>query len=238
MKALRLKLFQETACYTKPFSRKVTETYPLPPYSVIKGMIHALLHADRLIPMAISIQGNYESKVVDYRKTYMVKKGPAFPIIMDGLSTAPNYSNAQMTSMPLYSHMLFHVELLIHITAEESILQQIFYSLSASDSALSIGRYEDLAVLLDNPAFVEVKETDEVSIHQYSMYIPEKYVYNDLSLDGIPYQLNWTYEVINGIRQWRKIPSIYVTFPRFLNTETVLTEAFVDQDGHPVFWNI
>ncbi|REJ22523.1 CRISPR-associated protein Cas5, partial [Caldibacillus debilis] len=30
MKALRIKAFQETACYTKPFANKVTETYPLP----------------------------------------------------------------------------------------------------------------------------------------------------------------------------------------------------------------
>lgn len=35
MKILRLKLFQESACYKKPFAFKVAETYPLPPYSTI-----------------------------------------------------------------------------------------------------------------------------------------------------------------------------------------------------------
>lgn len=35
MKVLKLKLFQETACYKKPFAFKVAETYPLPPYSTI-----------------------------------------------------------------------------------------------------------------------------------------------------------------------------------------------------------
>ena len=35
MKILKLKLFQETACYKKPFAFKVAETYPLPPYSTV-----------------------------------------------------------------------------------------------------------------------------------------------------------------------------------------------------------
>ncbi|KPC99014.1 CRISPR-associated protein [Geobacillus sp. BCO2] len=73
MKALRLKLFQETACYKKPFASKVAETYPLPPYSTVKGMIHALLRADRFIPMRLSVQGEYEAKLLDYQRHYFLK---------------------------------------------------------------------------------------------------------------------------------------------------------------------
>ena len=45
MKALRIKAYQETACYKRPFANKVTETYPLPPYSTVKGMLHAVMAA-------------------------------------------------------------------------------------------------------------------------------------------------------------------------------------------------
>ena len=45
MKILKLKLYQETACYKKPFATKVAETYPLPPYSTIIGMFHKILQA-------------------------------------------------------------------------------------------------------------------------------------------------------------------------------------------------
>ena len=51
MKILKLKLYQETACYKKPFATKVAETYPLPPYSTIIGMFHKILQAE---PGAVS----------------------------------------------------------------------------------------------------------------------------------------------------------------------------------------
>ena len=124
MKALRIKAFQETACYTKPFANKVTETYPLPPYSTVKGMIHALLNANEYIPFSLSIQGDYESMIIDYRKTYFVKKREFnMPIIMDGLNI-PVPKHSSMESMPLYTHMLYNVDLVIHVTAEEEILEK------------------------------------------------------------------------------------------------------------------
>ncbi len=61
MAVLRLKLFQETACYKKPLAFKVSETYPLPPYSTVKGMLHALVDATEFIPMRISVQGTYDT---------------------------------------------------------------------------------------------------------------------------------------------------------------------------------
>lgn len=54
MKLLRLKIFQETACYLKPFAFKVGETFPLAPFSTVKGMLHAVLDAKEYIPMNIS----------------------------------------------------------------------------------------------------------------------------------------------------------------------------------------
>ena len=55
MRALRLDLFQETACYKKPFALKISETYPLPPYSTVNGMLHKLLDAKEYIPINICI---------------------------------------------------------------------------------------------------------------------------------------------------------------------------------------
>lgn len=75
MKVLRLKLFQETACYKKPLAFKVGETYPLPPYATVKGWAHALLSADQLIPMRVSVQGGYEAKIMDIRLITCSKNG-------------------------------------------------------------------------------------------------------------------------------------------------------------------
>lgn len=63
--ALRVKLYQQTACYKKSMAQKAKETYPLPPYSTVKGFLHYVLGANELIPMEISIQGTHEGKLFD-----------------------------------------------------------------------------------------------------------------------------------------------------------------------------
>lgn len=75
MKIMRLKLFQETACYKKPFAFKVAETYPLPPYSTVIGMFHKILQAKsgEYFPMNISIQGEFESIFSNYQNLRMYK---------------------------------------------------------------------------------------------------------------------------------------------------------------------
>ncbi|MDG4656921.1 type I-B CRISPR-associated protein Cas5b [Ectobacillus antri] len=231
MKSLRLKLFQETACYTKPFANKVGETYPLPPYSTVKGMIHQLLQANELLPLRFSVQGKYESKIIDYRKSYMVKKqSVSMPIIFDGLAgSIPVQDN--MSSIPLYTHMLFHVQVIIHIAGEEELLERIQDAILHTDTYLSLGRHEDL-VRVDEAVIVTLEECEEFK-SAYSMYVPKYYFESDYP-KGIPYRLNWTYNIVNGIREWSKIPVLYVS-------ENTLIEEdgkFLQTDGeHVVLWN-
>jgi len=42
MKGVRVKIYQEVANYKKPTSSQLKETYPLPPYSTVIGMVHSL----------------------------------------------------------------------------------------------------------------------------------------------------------------------------------------------------
>ncbi|WP_047153413.1 type I-B CRISPR-associated protein Cas5b [Aneurinibacillus tyrosinisolvens] len=245
MNVLRLKLYQETVCYTKPFANKVAETYPLPPYSTVKGFIHEVLQAKTLVPFSLSIQGTYESKIVDYRKTYMVKKkAVAMPIILDGLNTAVPYDNQVMTSMPLYTHMLYNVQLVVHIKAEASILQDIYEAFQTYDRCLSLGRHEDL-VRVDHVEFVTLSQEEEVDL-PCAAYIPKSCIAEAEHISGIPYQLNWTYTIKNGIREWEKVPVLYVTENTGLDSEQFSEPIYVDKTDqdksvpgkiYPVFWN-
>lgn len=238
MKALRIKAFQETACYTKPFANKVTETYPLPPYSTVKGMIHALLDAEELIPFSLSIQGDYESMIIDYRKTYFVKKKEFnMPIILDGLMIdTPSFPN--MTSMPLYTHMLYNITLVIHIKAEEEISERILNSFHNRDIHLSLGRQEDI-LRIDEVKKVDLDELDlfEGKELKHSMYIPTSFIHEDERKRGIPYLLNWTYEIKKGIREWNRIPTSYVPKKELINDDFLLNTAFLDEEGYVVIWN-
>lgn len=207
MRALRLKLYQETACYKKPYAFKVMETYPLPPHATVKGMLHAVLRADELIPMKISVQGTYEAMAVDYQTHYFFKNGRTaeFALTADGLGVPRAYDH--ITTMPLYTHLLYGVELLIHVHADDDLLKQLEYEIQNRTEHLSLGRWEDL-VRVDQCKIVELTKCDGEVVLPYNAYVPvgmltpyEPYV---------PYKLNWTYQIVNNVRVWNKINVGYV----------------------------
>lgn len=228
MKTLRLKMFQETACYKKPAAFKVGETYPLPPYATVKGMLHQVLQADRYIPMQLSIQGKYESRIVDYQKHYFFKKNNTseFPLILDGLAIDYDYST--ITSMPIYMHMLLNVELVVHIRAKDEVLHQLHQALTSRNVTYSLGRWEDL-VRIDECKFVECTAEDDDDDREtvLPIYLPVSLAADAI---GIPFRLNWKYEIVQGIRQWNKIKVRYVPQGEWLGNANVQ----FDEDGLPI----
>lgn len=193
MKALKLEIYQEIACYKKPMAFKTTETYPLPPYSTVIGMIHKALKAEEYYPMDISVQGKYES-------------------LMNCYNTMMFYKSGDITKMPLNINMLYGIELIIHIKADESTLDSIYKGIKSCNECLSLGRGEDMA-RLDSIRYVEVKKADMEDYDSgitlaNNFYIPKEY---ELELKGIEYKLNKRYKVIGNIRKWEeKIEVTYV----------------------------
>lgn len=227
MKALKLNLFQETACYKKPFAFKIAETYPLPPYSSVSGMLHKILEAQEFIPMSISIQGDYESILSNYQSMYF-------------------YKDKTTTQMPLNIHLLYNVNLIIHIKGSEEILNKIVDKISSNNEFLSLGRREDL-VRINNIKFVDVKEIDlenDEDINyvkiKHPVYIPKSKL--PCELKGINYRLNWKYKVNSEskTREWDKIDVLYVDEIKgdekdFINEGIVLLD---DDEEDLVFFNI
>ena len=230
MKALRLELYQETACYKKPFAFKVGETYPLPPYSTVKGWLHALLEAEQLIPMHLSVQGNYEAKMLDYQAHYFAKKQQSdeFPLILAGLPGVQDHDFADMTRMPLYVHLLYNVHLLLHVVAEESILDRLAERIIQADCHLSLGRWEDL-VRVDNVELVDVRPVDAPAVTEYDAYIPAEML--DEAIPSIPYRLSWTYDIRGNTRRWHTVDVGYV--PK--GTSIQPGEAWIDERGSLAF---
>ena len=170
MKILKLKLYQETACYKKPFATKVAETYPLPPYSTVIGMFHKILQAGsgEYFPMNISIQGSYEGIFSNYQNLMMYK------------------GKDKVTSMPRNVHQLLDVNLIIHVQAEDEIINKIYQNITNGTETFSVGRNEDI-VRIDGIKILEnLKEVEDPDIEE-SAYIPE---WIDDEVDGINYRLN------------------------------------------------
>lgn len=222
MKVLKLKLFQETACYRKPFAMKIAETYPLPPYSTINGLLHKLLDADHLIPFEISIQGEYESIINNYQTTYFYKKD-------------------KVTTMPMNGHMLLGVKLIIHIAASEEVLEQLYNCFSNLSEFISVGRKEDLA-RIDEVSFVEVNkfeidsdlEDPEEGVRKsyrlrYPIYIPKQSL-EDEDVNGINYRLCCSYETVGTKRKWHKIDAYYVERGNDITCGEVFLDNSKDED--------
>lgn len=233
MQALRLKLFQETACYKKPLAFKIGETYPLPPYSTVKGMLHALLDATEYIPMRISIQGRYDTLIIDYQSHYFIKKmnNNQFPLIFDGLAYAPE--TEQMTKMPLYMHLLYNINLIIHVDASPDVLQRLITGIESGNTHLSLGRWEDL-VRIDEYKLVDINLSEiEETMLDNNAYVPNYLL--PPYIRYIPYRLNFKYQIKHGIREWEKISVGYVKQGTTLVKTGIGIE--LDQDNYPVLFH-
>ena len=193
MKILKLKLFQETACYKKPFAFKVAETYPLPPYSTVIGMFHKILGADsgEYYPMNISVQGEYESIFSNYQNLRMFK------------------GKDEVTAMPRNVHQLLNVHLLIHVKAEaeDEVIDKIYNNIINGVETFTLGRNEDLVRVEEIKCVNEITKTDG-DINKYNAYVPM--YYDDGFLEGINYRLNTTYKIVNDLRKWNKVDVKYI----------------------------
>ena len=213
MKILKLKLFQETACYKKPFAFKVAETYPLPPYSTVIGMFHKILGADsgEYYPMNISVQGEYESIFSNYQNLRMFK------------------GKGEVTAMPRNVHQLLNVHLLIHVKAEDDVIDKIYNNIINGVETFTLGRNEDLVRVEEIKYVNEITKTDG-DINKYNAYVPM--YYDDGFLEGINYRLNTTYKIVNDLRKWNKVDVKYIE----KHTSNKLDEVEIDEDGDNMFF--
>ncbi len=249
MKAIRLKIFQNLVNYKLPTSFQLKETYPLPPYSTVIGMVHNACEYTEYVPMKVSVQGKYHSKVNDLMTRYEFKPGMNFDksrhqLNVDGFGIGRGVSTVELLS---------EVELLIHIVPEnQELIEEICEKLTYPHEYLSLGRREDLIVFGELPKIVEVEETEleeDLSIkNSYSAYIPIEILKEEavkigskegVKISGTVYKLTKDYEIKNygtakspkNFRVWNKIKVVYGSDITGLEEENV----YVDEDKNLVF---
>ena len=249
MKAIKLKISQNLVSYKKAESVQIRETYPLPPYSTVIGMVHNACEYTEYVPMRVSVQGKYHSKVNDLMTRYEFKPGMNFDksrhqLNVDGFGIGRGVSTVELLS---------EVELLIHIVPEnQELVEEICEKLTYPHEYLSLGRREDLIVFGELPKIVEVEETEleeDLSIkNSYSAYIPIEILKEEtvkigskegVKISGTVYKLTKDYEIKNygtakspkNFRVWNKIKVVYGSDITGLEEENV----YVDEDKNLVF---
>ena len=237
MKAIKLKLYQNMMNYKVPTSFQLKESYPLPPYSTVIGMVHSLCDFKEYKPMKISISGNYFSKV-------------------NNLYTRHEFNNSDnVIKGPATIELLVDVNLTIHIIPEdqsEEFLNMIFEAFKYPREYPSLGRREDI-VLIKDVKIVDVEkkklERDISNGEEDFAYIPVNFIqeklvnYGDkksgMNIYGTRYELtkNYTSDNIGTedkpqmIRFWKKEEVIYSSNIKGFKRR----EVPVDTDNEIVF---
>ena len=177
--AVRIRIEQDLVNYKKPMSFQLRESYPLPPYSTVIGMIHNMCRYEKYVNMQISIQGKYKSKVNDLYTRYEFKNGMTFEsgrhqLNVNGLGVGRGVATVELLSQ---------VELMIHICPEEQErVEEIYQAFRNPWEYPSLGRREDLVTIKEvEKTKIILKEIDDdksMEIDRYA-YIPLKY-YKDI----------------------------------------------------------
>ncbi|PEJ36424.1 type I-B CRISPR-associated protein Cas5 [Bacillus pseudomycoides] len=241
MKAIRLKIYQNLVNYQKPTSFQLKESYPLPPYSTVIGMVHAACGFTEYVPMKVSIQGRSHSKVNDLWTRYefagATYEEGRHTVKLDSTKNQKSYGAIRGVAT---AELLVDVELVLHIVPEdESLIPFIYSQFENPTEYLSLGRREDI-VRFDEVKVVEYEEKeleDEYGLLN-DAYIPVNQLdKSELGNVGTTYRLNKVYrkvEIKKGtwIRQWEKVKVFHVS-----SYSASLDEVEVnrDEDGYILF---
>lgn len=143
MKALLLKLYQNLCNYRREGSFGYIQTYPLPTPSMIRGMVHSVLHLTEYKPLEISIQGESDGVVTNIQRVYKFDRDPKSRpdnpyqvLVRESKKTATHGISFvdQHINMRLIIHIRFN---------EEGLLEELFKGIQ--QQIIIIGRNEDIA---------------------------------------------------------------------------------------------
>lgn len=219
-KVLKIKIHQPSAHYRIPFSYQRRFTYPIPPFSTVKGMICNLLgirndsdvRFNKLKEdLSLAIYGRYESIVKEYlwfrnieKNSHVNKFNSVSNRIID---TIPQHPGGQM---PVILDVLNNVSLLLYIYhPEPDFLEEIknaFENPNKRLSTIHLGRSEDWLVIEEilYPVRLEKSSTSAITLN-YFAWIPIKEFADKNFIEG-----EWYEEFFNNLNgNFFRLPTFY-----------------------------
>lgn len=229
MKTIRLSCKQKLVNYKKPMSYALRETYLLPPYSTVIGMIHNACGFTEYHPMKVSIQGFPHGTVSDIYTRYTFSGGKGFE---EGRHTHKvSDSNGNVYGMVRsvgHVELITELSLLIHILPEnEEYVDLVYQGLQTPNTYLSLGRHEDL-LDIEKIEMVDC-EKKEMAITKNDIYVP--ILDTDLEgMDGTVYKLTKTFHINKkNMRVFDK-----PIRAKYVSAGSILYDVYVDVDENPV----
>jgi CRISPR-associated protein Cas5 subtype I-B len=217
MECLRVKLYTPTGIFKNPLSIKGIEIYPLPPYSTIIGLIYrAMGRKWNGEYFQISIQGDYQAIYRDY-------------VWFRGDSLGDKEDK-----LPLQVPILYSLELLVHVKAENGLLEDIERALKEPKELLFLsgGEYPVKVKEVKRVKCLEKFISEENCIKlNYNAYIQRELLENISTSDkGILFSLSYFYKNSQKPKTYSWIDAYY-----FQKGTEIYGSLIFDEDNNPVF---
>jgi len=217
MECLRVKLYTPTGIFKNPLSIKGIEVYPLPPYSTIIGLIYrAMGRKWKGEHFQISIQGDYQAIYRDY-------------VWFRGDSLGDKEDK-----LPLQVPILYSLEFLVHVKAENGLLEDIERALKEPKELLFLsgGEYPLKVQEVKRVKCLEKFISEENCIKlNYNAYIQRELLENIGTSDkGILFSLSYFYKNSQKPKTYSWIDAYY-----FQKGTEIYGSLIFDEDNNPVF---
>ena len=226
IKVIRLEIKQTTANYRKPLNYQIKESYPLPPFSTVIGMVHKACGFKEYHPMSVSIQGTTNNAISDIYTKYTFSKSAQFEKDRHNIKVISQGKEYGIIKGLGNIELMQDINLIVHIKPDnDEELEYIYDKLKSPDIYLSLGRYEDLIDI----SKISIDECNLVSEcdTKVPIYIPLEI----MEAYGTIYNLTKVFSINpkTGLRQFEKPirASLY-------DKGKELEDVYVDNSGYPV----
>ncbi len=217
MKALRFELFTPTGIFKTPFSLKGIETYPLPPYSTIIGLLYTAIGRKwQGEEFQISIQGRHQALFRDYVRFRKY-----------------NRKDKLLETVPIEVPILYQLELVVHLYGEYELLREFAEGLRKPKTYLYLSGGE-YAVKIRRVDFVELEErkVEELKL-EWSAFLPkDRYINLSTYPSGIFYLLPTFLKRNSSLREHEWMEVYYLQKGTVVEEGEILMEK---EGGLPVW---
>lgn len=209
MKAVMIQGHMDTARFSIPgWNGKRGETYPLPPFSTIAGMVHFLCRWDSWHDMKISVSGNgvmnkpeicarWRGGAVAGSETEEFKQ--RFPVRVKSGDSFVGWVNTL-----IYEAFASDLDLRLHIMPDNQEEVDVIYRKILNPRTFpSLGRHEDL-IRIDDVQVVDILPAQEMALDMRA-YAP-----STIKVPGTVYTIHKDYVIKNGKRRFNDIPVKYL----------------------------
>lgn len=233
MQILRIKIYQPSVQYRIPFSYQRRFTYPIPPFSTVKGFICNIMGIRKeedfnslIEGLSIGVFGKYESLSKEYTwlRNLSAKSHKDRFVSSTNRKNSSGFIEHPGGQMPVLSDVLNEVKLIIYFYHNnEEKIDEILKACKNPDkriSKLCLGRSEDLIVIEELKILNEndLEEKNISNIYMFTWIPEEASIFKDLlpetakedyisfynNTEGTFFNLPTVYSIKEGMRVFEK----------------------------------